>query len=217
MAHQTTLTSGFELLQRLEQWSVLNLRQETVFSTIDVIDLYTMVPQVEGVLSSRKMMNYLKFKQIGGLKVETIIQLSRFVMQNNYFSDAGQYYHQIRGGAMGSSLTLTIANCYMFFFERDIVKQGQNSGGLYFRHIYDIFLATNWPIRHLRKKINDRWTRFDANIHLSAIISYNTISFLDLHMENQDGKLFTKVYHKPSHDHIIYHLTVFIRYMRVRV
>ena len=70
----------------------------------------------------RKMFDYLKLKQIGGLKIETIIRLSRFVIKNNYFSYEGQYYHQIRGGAMGSPLTLTIANCYMFFFERDILK-----------------------------------------------------------------------------------------------
>lgn len=83
-----------------------------------------------------------------------MIRLSRFVMKNNYFSYNGQYYHQIRGGAMGSPLTLTIANCYMFFFERNIVKQIQNSGGLYRRYIDDIFLAINWPIRHLIKQVD---------------------------------------------------------------
>ncbi|CAF4044690.1 unnamed protein product [Rotaria sp. Silwood1] len=70
-----------------------------------------MVPQVEGVLSLKKMLDYLNIKQIGGLKIKTIIRLSRFVMKNNYFSYNSQYYHQIRGGAMGSPLTLTVANC----------------------------------------------------------------------------------------------------------
>jgi hypothetical protein len=76
-------------------------------------------------------MNYSNLKQTGGLKVEIIIRLSRFVMQNNYFSHDGQYYHQIRGDAMGSPLTLTIAKCYMFFFEHNIVRQIGNSFGLY--------------------------------------------------------------------------------------
>ena len=71
--------------------------------------------------------------KLGGLKVENIIRLSRFVMQNNFFSYNGQYYHQIRGGAMGSPLTLTVANCYMLFYEQQIVKQIHNSFGLYFR------------------------------------------------------------------------------------
>ncbi|CAF2047889.1 unnamed protein product [Rotaria magnacalcarata] len=74
------------------------------------------------------MLDFLELKQIGGLKTEAIIRLSRFVMRNNYFLYEGQYYHQIRGGAMGSLLTLTIANCHMFFFERNIVKQITNAG-----------------------------------------------------------------------------------------
>ncbi|CAF2979464.1 unnamed protein product [Rotaria socialis] len=149
MASKTMITSGFELLKHLQEWSKSNLRQNTLFCTIDVTDLYTMVPQVEGVLSLKSMMDHMKLKQIRGLRTETIIRLSRFVMQNNYFSYNGQYYHQIRGGAMGSPLTLTMANCYMFFYEQQIIKQINNSGGLYFRYIDDIFIAINWPARHL--------------------------------------------------------------------
>ena len=157
-----------------------------------------MIPQTEGVLSLKKMLDHLGLKQIGGLKIETIIRLGRFVMQNNYFSYEDLYYHQIRGGAMGSPLTLTIANCYMFFFERNIVRQIGNSNGLYRRYIDDIFLAINWPVRHLVKQV-DRWNQFDLNIRLAANINQYA-DFLDLHMENQNGQLLTKVYHKPSHE-----------------
>ena len=99
---------------------------------------------------------------------------------------------------MGSPLTLTIANCYMFFFERNIVKQVNNSQGLYIRYIDDIFIAINWPIRHLTKQI-DRWNTFDMNLRLSANFGFNA-DFLDLHMENRNGQLYTSVYHKPSHE-----------------
>ncbi|CAF5141706.1 unnamed protein product, partial [Rotaria sp. Silwood1] len=119
-------------------------------------------------------------------------------MQNNYFSYDGQFYHQIRGGAMGLSLTLTIANCYMFFFEQQIIKQIKNSGGLYFRYIDDIFIVINWPARHLLKQI-DRWNKFDENIRLNANIG-SSANVLDLDAENQDGILFTKVYQKPSYE-----------------
>ena len=198
MARQTTVNSGFDLFKELHKWSRLNMHKDTLLCTSDVTNLFTMVPQVEGVLSLKKMLDYLKIKEIDGLKVETIIRLSRFVMQNNYFSYNGQFYHQIRGGAMGSPLTLTIANCYMFFFERDIVKQVNNSGGLFFRYIDDIFITINWPTRHLFKQI-DRWNKFDSNIKLSANISFHA-DFLDLHIENKDGQLFTNVYHKPSYE-----------------
>ncbi|CAF1666200.1 unnamed protein product [Rotaria magnacalcarata] len=198
MALKTTVTSGFELVKQLQEWSRTNLCQDTIFCTIDVTDLYTMVPQIEGVLSLRKMLDQLKLKQVGKLKVETIIRLSRFVMTNNYFSYNGQFYHQVRGGAMGSPLTLTISNCYMYFFERQIVNQIRNSGGLYFRYIDDIFITINWPVRHSLKQV-DRWNKFDENIKLSANIG-STVNFLDLQIENQDGQLFTTVFQKPSYE-----------------
>ncbi|CAF4206126.1 unnamed protein product [Rotaria sordida] len=157
-----------------------------------------MIPQVEGVLSLKKMLDYLKLKKVGNLKIETIIRLSRFVMQNNYFSYDGQFYHQIRGGAMGSPLTLTMANCYMFFFERQIAKQIKNSGGLFFRYIDDLFIVINWPVRHLMKQI-ELWNQFDENIKLNANLGSFT-TFLDLYMENRDGILFTTVYQKPSYE-----------------
>ena len=174
------------------------MRQETLFCTIDVADLYTMVPQVKGVLPLKKMLDCCKLKHVGGLKVEIIIRLSRFVMQNNYFSYNSQYYHQIRGGAMGSPLTLTIANCYMFFYEQQIVKQIHHSLELYFRYIDDIFTTINWPPHHLLKQIN-RWNHFNNNINLSANIG-SSVNFHDLYIENRDDQLFTSVYQKPSYE-----------------
>ena len=144
------------------------------------------------------MLDYLNIKQINGLQVETIIRLSRFVMQNNYFSLNRQYYHQIKGGAMGSPLTLTMANCYMFFFEKQIERQIKNSSGLYLRYIDDLFITINWPQRHLIKQI-ERWNQIDENIKLNSHISCVT-NFLDLCIENQNGSLITKVYHKPSYE-----------------
>ena len=198
MAINTTITCGFELVKKLSEWSKDNLKQETLLCTIDVTDLYTMIPQVEGVLALKKMLDHLNIKQISGLKTEAIIRLARFVLQNNYLKYNDQFYHQIEGGAMGSPLTLTIANCYMFFYERDIVRQINNSHGLYLRYIDDIFIIINWPMRHFVKEI-DRWNKFNDNIKLSANISLH-VDFLDLHIENRDGQLFTTIYHKPSYE-----------------
>jgi hypothetical protein len=198
MAVNTTVASGSELLERFNDWSKRNLCSTTILCTIDVVDLYTMIPQLEGILSIKQMMDYLEMKQISGLKAETIIRLSRFVVQNNFFTYDGKFYRQVRGGAMGSPLTQTMANCYMFFFERNIVKQINNSGGFYVRYIDDIFIAVNWPIRHLHKQI-DQWNEFDLNIKLNAQVGFS-INFLDVNIENNNGQLLTRVYHKPSHE-----------------
>lgn len=102
-AQQTTVESGFELWKRLHIWSEINLRKETFFCTIHVTDIYNMIPQIECVLLLKKMLDYSNIKQVDGMKIETIIRLSRFVIQNNYFSYDNQSSHQIRGGAMVSS------------------------------------------------------------------------------------------------------------------
>lgn len=86
----------------------------------------------------------------------------------------------------------------MFFSEQNIKRQINNSSVLYFRYIDDIFIIINWPTRHFLKEV-DRWNKLDKNIQLSANISFGA-DFLDLHMENDDGKLVTSVYHKPSHE-----------------
>ena len=198
MAATTTVTSGTEVLDKLEKWSVKNLRQTTTFCTLDVCNLYTMIPQIDGVLSFKKMLDKLNLKHVSGLSTETIIKLSRYVLQNNYFTYNSRYYHQIRGGAMGSPLTLTMANCYMYFYELDIIKQITNSGGIYMRYIDDIFIVINWPTRHLHKQINI-WNNFNMNIKLNPHVD-QSVNFLDITIENKNGQLFTKVYHKPSHE-----------------
>ncbi|CAF4274239.1 unnamed protein product, partial [Rotaria magnacalcarata] len=89
MASNTTVTSGTEVIKLLREW----LKRDITSRNFAMHNGY-----------------YLSIKQIDGLKIETIIRLCRFVIQNNYFSYNGKYYHQVRGGAMGSPLTLTIAN-----------------------------------------------------------------------------------------------------------
>ncbi|CAF4979240.1 unnamed protein product [Rotaria sp. Silwood1] len=81
ISSNTTVTSRTEVIKQLHEWSKHNICQETLPGTMNVMDLYTMMPQIEGILSIRKI---------------------RFVVQNNYFSYNGKYDHQVRGGAMGS-------------------------------------------------------------------------------------------------------------------
>ena len=82
--------------------------------------------------------------------------------------------------------------------KRDIVKQINNSGGLYLRYIDDILIVINWPIRHMLKQI-DRWNDFDLNIQLNAQTGH-AANFLDLSIENVNGNLQIKVYHKSSYE-----------------
>jgi len=103
-----------------------------------------MIPQEGGVTAIKRLIEEASgLKQINGVKKEILLALARFVITNNYFYLDGSYYKQIRGGAMGSSLTLTIANAYMYFVERPISKWANRTCSLCYRYIDDLFIMSN--------------------------------------------------------------------------
>jgi hypothetical protein len=165
---------------------------------MDVTDLYTMIPQEGGVTAIKNLIEAVGLEQIDGIKKEIILALARFVMTNNYFYLNGLYYKQIRGGAMGSPLTLTIANAYMYFVERPISKWAQRTCSLYYRYIDDLFIMSNVHADILKGLVKF-WNRLDSNIELTESIG-DTAEYLDVKLENREGILVSEVFHKPSHE-----------------
>ncbi|CAF4492329.1 unnamed protein product, partial [Didymodactylos carnosus] len=176
------------------------LTNDTIFVTIDVSDLYTMVPQKGGLEAIRKMLEILKVKQIAGIPIETILEMAQFVLENNYFFYDGVYYRQSRGGAMGSPFTLTFANVYMYFFERPIHKTIVSiKKGLYYRYIDDTIIACRAAETQVQAWLL-HWNRMDNdNIKLTGSIGKEA-QFLDVNIKNNSGHLVTSVFHKPSHE-----------------
>jgi len=105
---------------------------------------------------------------------------------------------QIRGGAMGSPLTLTIANAYMYFVERPISKWANRTCSLYYRYIDDLFIMSNVHADILKGLVKF-WNRIDINIEFSESIG-QTAEYLDVKLKNGGGVLMSEVFHKPSHE-----------------
>ena len=198
LACATFILNGVELIRQVEDWSTQYLTSTTTFITMDVTDLYTMIPQEGGVKAIKRLMELCGLKQIDGVKKEIILALTRFVMTNNYFYLDGSYYKQIRGGAMGSPLTLTLANTYMYFVEQPISKWAKRTNSLYFRYIDDLFIMTNVHVNVLHGLIQF-WNRLDKNIKFSSSIGLSA-EYLDVRLENRGGILMSEVFHKPSHE-----------------
>jgi hypothetical protein len=99
---------------------------------------------------------------------------------------------------MGSPLTLIIANAYMYFVKRPILKWAQRICSLYYRYIDDLFIMSNVHADILKSLVKF-WNRLDSNIVFSEIIGH-TAEYLDVNLESRGGKLVSKVYHKPSYE-----------------
>ena len=198
LSFETTIANGVQLIKQIEKWSEDHLTSTTSFVTMDVTDLYTMIPQEGGVTAIKRLMEACGLKQIDGVERGIILILTRFVMTNNYFFFDGSYYKQIKGGAMGSPLTLTVANAYMYFVEQPITKWAKRTCSVYYRYIDDLFIMSNVHVDTL-KGLTKFWNKLDSNIIFSESIGL-TAEYLDVRLENREGRLVTEVFHKPSHE-----------------
>jgi hypothetical protein len=135
VAKQTTFINGIDLVRQLEKYRDSGrLLPSTQFVTFDVTDLYTMIPR-NGALEALGrflVQNSIKGK-IGNLSVDTMLKLARLVLDTNYFVYDNKYYRQIKGGAMGSPFTMTVANVYMLEWEQPLIELQLNQGELYGR------------------------------------------------------------------------------------
>ena len=144
VAEQTTFVNGIDLVRQLEKYRDNGrLLPTTYFIVFDVTDLYTMIPR-NGALDAlgRFLVQNSTSGKIGNLSVDTILKLARLVLDTNYFVYDDKYYRQIKGGAMGSPFTMTLANVYMLEWEQPLIESQRNQGEIYGRYILRRFIYT---------------------------------------------------------------------------
>ncbi len=80
-----------------------------------------MVPQEESLVILAEFLHEYGYEHINGITIDTIIELARIVLEGNVFVYDDQFYQQIIGGAMGSAFTLTLANIFMWKWEKQTI------------------------------------------------------------------------------------------------
>ncbi|CAF4316004.1 unnamed protein product [Rotaria sp. Silwood2] len=137
---------------------------------------------------------YVKVK---GIDLGTIRELAAIVFKENYFVYDKKMYKQILGGAMGSSFTLTLANIFMWKWQKELVRRQDKTGDfLNGKYIDAIFMTWNKSEKELKKALDEANT-WHPNIKLEYKIS-KSLPFLDVLLTNNNGNLSTMVYHKPA-------------------
>ncbi|CAF1682093.1 unnamed protein product, partial [Adineta ricciae] len=94
------------------------------------------------------------------------------------------------------SFTLTLANIFMWKWQKEFVRQQDITGELFGRYIDDILMTWNKSEQQLRELLHEA-NQWHPNIKLDYKISQN-LPFLDVLLTNNDGILQTSVYHKPT-------------------
>ncbi|CAM4819703.1 unnamed protein product [Rotaria magnacalcarata] len=194
---QTTIVDGADLLDRLEKYIEKgNLNSSTLFITFDITNLYTMLPQEESLAILTEFLRVHHCEIVNGISIDTIVELARIVLQANAFVYNNKFYRQIIGGAMGSAFTLTLANIFMWKWERQTILLKLVSHEVYGRYIDDVFFTSNESEDNI-KQLLEAANHFHPNIKLEYHIA-KCVPFLDILIHNNNGNLATSVYHKPS-------------------
>ena len=130
----TTIIDGVDLIRRLETY-VENgyLKPTTQFCTFDITDLYTMLPQEESLNVLTEFLVQYGYHKVKGIPLDAIRKLARIVLTENVFIYEKKFYRQIVGSAMGSAFTLTLANIFMWKWEKQLIHQQITSNEIYGR------------------------------------------------------------------------------------
>ncbi|CAF4263437.1 unnamed protein product, partial [Rotaria magnacalcarata] len=202
----TTIIDGASLITELSKYNKKGLlKSTTLFCTFDIRNLYTMLPQEETLDILMTFLHAHGYRKVKGISIDTIKKLASIILKDNVFAYGKKIYKQTTGGAMGSSLTLTLANILMAKWQKNIVEEQTKTCEFYGRYIDDIFMTWNRSEEELRKFLDDVNT-WHPNIKLDYKIG-RSLPFLDVQLTNNNGILLTSVYHKPAAEPYIYSST----------
>ena len=82
-----------------------------------------MLPQEEALNILVEFLHVHGYTKVKGIPLETIRQLASIVLKENVFVYGNKIYQQVLGGAMGSSFTLTLANIFMWKWQKELVRR----------------------------------------------------------------------------------------------
>jgi hypothetical protein len=130
----TTIIDGVDLIHRLETYVENDyLKPTTHLCTFDITDLYTMLPQEESLDVLTEFLLQFGYHKVKGIPIDAIRKLARIVITENAFIYEKKFYRQVIGGAMGSAFTLTLANIFMWKWEKELVNRQLASNEIYGR------------------------------------------------------------------------------------
>jgi hypothetical protein len=112
----TTIIDGVDLIRRLEKYIENDYLKATT-------QLCTMLPQEKSLDNLTEFLLQYGYHKVNGVPLDAIGILARIVITKNVFIYGKKFYRQVIGGAMGSPFSLTLANIFMWKWEKALVQR----------------------------------------------------------------------------------------------
>ena len=75
------------------------------------------------------------YRKVKRINIDAIRKLTSIVIKENVFACGKKIYKQTTGGAMDSTFTLTLANIFMWQWQKQIVYEQTKTGEYYGRYV----------------------------------------------------------------------------------
>ena len=125
------------------------------------------------------------------------MDLLNLCLTSTYFQYNGKHYKQLQGTAMGSSVSVVVAEIVMQNVEEQVLATYTRTVPLWLRYVDDTFTAVH------KDRIDDfheHLNRQNAILQFTKEIEENgKIPFLDCLVTRDNNKLKTPIYRKPTH------------------
>ena len=125
------------------------------------------------------------------------MDLLNLCLTSTYFQYNGKHYRQLHGTAMGSTVSVVVAELVMQSIEEQALATYKQTVPLWLRYVDDTFTAVN---KDEIDTFHEHLNRQNADIQFTREVEENgKIPFLDCLVSRHDNKLQTTIYRKPTH------------------
>ena len=216
--HPTYIEDTPDFLRYLEEINQEgNLPDNATLVTVDVIGLFTNIPNEDGIKATEETLNKRKEKEVG---TEILVRLLTLILENNIMEFNEEYYKQDIGAPMGSRPVPPYANNFMAKFidpklleiAKQFIKDGIFPIKLLKRFMDDLFLiwlGTTKRLHLFLKEINKihpniKFTmkhtssRGETDEDKCSCDTEDSIPFLDTSVKIQNGKLIVDLFKKAT-------------------
>ena len=193
----TVLRDSSELIQLLESQV---FPKECLLVTADVSALYPNVDTKKALVALDLLLREAKSRM-----TPFLVQLARLVFENNFLNSefSPDIFHQSFGIAMGTPFSVTAANAFMYYHEKEIVDAFAQNIALYKRFIDDVIMLWVGSRATLLEFLHALDSK-DPRISITYEISETSISFLDLliYKDPNSSKLQFSTFQKPLNKYL---------------
>ena len=177
--------------------SSVELTSSEILLSFDVVALFTKIPVDLAIDVVRRRLEDDTVSERTNLTIDSIITLLEFCLKATYLRYQGCYYQQIFGTAMGSPVSVTIANLVMEDIERALTTF-ERPPRFWKRYVDDALTAMH---PDTVQSFHDHLNSINPNIQFTLEVeSDGTLPYLDVLLHhNEDGSIVTSVYRKPTH------------------